>query len=66
MDLKAYVSDFGKKMIVPNLTSLFMSKEESKIEDPDVFDRRFKCSLIAYAVIEFVVIALVVYYSLTQ
>jgi hypothetical protein len=43
-----------------------MSKEKSQIEDPNVFERRFKYYLIAYAVIEFVVIALVVYYKLTQ
>ena len=43
-----------------------MSKKESQIEDPNLFERRSKHCLIAYAVIEFVVIALVVSYKLTQ
>lgn len=43
-----------------------MSREESQTEDPNVFERRFKFCLIAYAIIEFVVIALVVYYKVTR
>lgn len=43
-----------------------MSREENQFEDSDAFDRRFKYSLIAYAVIEFIVIALVLYHKATR
>lgn len=43
-----------------------MGKEESQTEDPNVFERRFKYCLFAYAIIEFVVIALIVYYKVTR
>ena len=38
-------------------------KAESQSEDLATFNRRFKYALVAYAIIEFIVIALVVYYQ---
>lgn len=40
--------------------------DASPEEDAGNFDRSFKYALIAYAVIEFIAIALVVYYQMTR
>lgn len=40
--------------------------DESQDEDSATFNRRFKCALIAFAIIEFVAISFVVYYKTTR
>ncbi len=40
--------------------------DEPPVEDAGTFDRSFKYALIAYAVIEFIAIALIVYYQATR
>ncbi len=42
------------------------SKDESQYEDSAAFYRRFKYVVIAYAIIEFIAIAFVVYYKATR
>ena len=39
------------------------SRGESPAEDSAAFNRRFKYAVIAYAIIEFIAIAVVVYYK---
>jgi hypothetical protein len=43
-----------------------MSREEDQLADSNAFNRRFKYSLIAYAVIEFIVMVLALYYKATR
>jgi hypothetical protein len=40
--------------------------DESQYEDSATFNRRFKYTVIAYAIIEFIAIAFVVYYKATR
>lgn len=42
------------------------SSDESQYEDSVAFNRRFKYAVIAYAIIEFIAIAFVVYYKATR
>ena len=41
-------------------------RDESQYEDSAAFNRRFKYAVIAYAIIEFIAIAFVVYYKATR
>jgi hypothetical protein len=41
-------------------------RDESEYENPVAFNGRFKRAVIAYAIIEFIVIAFVVYYKATR
>jgi large-conductance mechanosensitive channel len=42
------------------------SQDESAYKEPAEFDRRFKYAVIACAILEFIVIAFVVYYKVTR
>ena len=44
---------------------LAKSEDESRREDSAAFTRQFKYAVIAYAIIEFIAIAFVVYYKVT-
>ena len=43
-----------------------MKSEENQSEESKAFGRRFKYALIGYAVIEFIVIAAVLYYKMSR
>ena len=45
---------------------LAKSKDERDHEDSAAFNRQFKYAVIAYAIVEFIAIAFVVYYKVTR
>jgi large-conductance mechanosensitive channel len=42
------------------------NEEQSRNEDSDGFNRLFKCAVIVYAIIEFIVIAFAIYYKISR
>ncbi|HKS39858.1 MAG TPA: hypothetical protein VJX74_04540 [Blastocatellia bacterium] len=42
------------------------SEDQNQTEDSTAFNRLFKCAVIVYAIIEFIVIAFAVYYKISR
>ena len=45
---------------------MLKNEEQSQNEDSTAFNRLFKCAVIAYALIEFIVIVVAIYYKISH
>jgi hypothetical protein len=60
------LTDFAENAMQTDRRQPDEQRDAPREEDAGSFDRSFKYALIAYAVIEFIAIALVVYYQMTR